>query len=159
MSMFAMPISQYELGVSTESKQVTECVLQVRNHASETISFGWRNALMQELIELQMRNDKPGWDGYDALPITKETVMAGIVFLMGLPDCVAIPDIVPEATGEVGFFWEKDEGKQFSISIGVSSLVFAGLIGPKKIHGEMKFLTNTLPENLEQILLDYFTIS
>jgi hypothetical protein len=158
MSMFARSLSHYEIGVSSASKQVVECVLQVRNHASETISFGWRNALAQQLIELQSRNSEPGWDGYDALPITKQTMMAGISFLMKLPDCVSIPDLVPETTGEVEFFWEKDDGKQFSISIGVSSLVFAGIIGSKKFHGEMKLLTAELPENIEQPLLDYFII-
>ncbi|MGC1878629.1 MAG: hypothetical protein WA347_05395 [Rhabdochlamydiaceae bacterium] len=161
MSLYASPpfyTSHYELGVSQTSRQIAEYTVEIRNHASETISFGWRKVLIQQLREIQSRNDKAGWDGYQAIPITRQTMFAAIIFLMLLPDYIEIPDIVPEPTGEIGFLWEKENDITFIVSVSSETLVFVELFGSSKSHGERKFLRE-LPDNIEKTLLNYFRIS
>ena len=131
--------------------------MQIRNHASDTISLGWRRALNQQLIEIQSRCDKSNWDGYLALPISQKTMLAAMVFLSLLPDYIEMPDIVPEPTGEIGFLWEKGEDITFLVSVNADTIVFVELFGSNKNHGERKFLYN-LPPNIEKTLLDYFCI-
>lgn len=150
--------SHYELGVSQISQQLAKYTMRIRNHASETISLGWREALNQQIIEIQSRCNKSGWDGYDATPIDKKTMFAAIIFLKLLPDYIAIPDIVPEPSGEIGFSWEKGDDVIFVVSVSSETIVFVELFGPNKNHGERQFLSE-LPINIERTLLDYFRLS
>jgi hypothetical protein len=46
-----------------------------------------------------------GWDGYDAAPISKETVSIARRFNKLLPVNVSRPDIAPGADGTIGFEW------------------------------------------------------
>ncbi len=144
-------------GVSSASKQLTECVWQLRNHVSDTISFGWREILIQDLIEVQSRCNESDWDGYGAVPITKQTMLAAVTLLRFLPDYMMAtpPDIVPEPTGEIGFSWVKNADMHLVVAVSKESIAFAQLIGSKKLHGEMKFLSD-FPTDVGKTVLEYF---
>jgi flagellar hook-length control protein FliK len=150
--------SHYELGVSQTSQHLVKYTAQILNHASETISLGWRKALNQQLMDMQSRNNKSGWDGYQANPISQQTMFAAMIFLTLLPDYIEMPDIVPEPTGEIGFLWEKGEDITLLISISPETIVFVELSGSSKSHGERKF-PRELPSNIKKTLFDYFRIS
>ena len=47
----------------------------------------------------------PNWDGYDADPITAETLSAARKFMTMLPATLGKPDIAPGADGTIGFEW------------------------------------------------------
>lgn len=150
--------SHYESGVSDSSHELSQYVLKIRNHTSQTISLGWRESLNQQLMDIYSRCSEENWDGYDAIPLDRFTVYAASIFIELLPDNIAIPDIVPEPTGEIGFQWSKGKHVTFVASINPEMITFAGLFGTSKIHGEIKFL-NELPSAIEKILLDYFVLS
>jgi len=160
MSLCATPppfISYYERGVSPISQQLVRVTEQISNHASETISLGWREHLKQQLLEIQSRCNQSGWDGYQAAPICLKTLLAAIEFLKLLPNYIEMPDIVPEPTGEIGFLWEKGEDITLLVSVSPETIVVVELLGSSKSHGERTF-PNRLPTNIEKTLLDYFRI-
>lgn len=150
--------SHYELGVSTSAQKLTQYVIKIRNHRSQSISLGWREPLNQQLMDVLTKCNSQGWDGYDANPIDHFSIYAASRFLDLLPDNIEIPEIVPEPTGEIGFLWSKGKYITFVVSVNPDKIIFAGLLGASKSHGETKFL-NELPCAIERILLDYFVLS
>lgn len=150
--------SHYEVGVSTPAQELTQYVIKIRNHASQSISLGWREPLNQQLMDVLSKCNLHGWDGYDANPINHFSIYAASRFLDLLPNNIEIPEIVPEPTGEIGFLWTKGKYLTFVVSVNPDKIIYAGLLGASKNHGETKFL-NELPYVIERILLDYFVLS
>jgi hypothetical protein len=71
---------------------------------------------------------KENWDGFDAEPITRETVDAARQFWRLLPREVPVPDVAPGADGTIGFEWRKgapDDRKIIVVEIGPGALVTA----------------------------------
>lgn len=88
---------------------------------------------------------KPGWDGYDARPISEKAAARALAFLNALPSSLVPPDVVPEPDGEIAVDWDFGPALQLSISVGPSGpLHFAGVIGeaygqPRVRHGTEPF--------------------
>lgn len=90
-----------------------------------------------------IRNDclVENWDGSDAHPISDKTLnlaadIAKVLFKL-VPTGTPVPDIIPEADGEICMSWSVDVYHLFSFSIGVHGKVnFAGQFGNSgSIHG------------------------
>jgi hypothetical protein len=66
------------------------------------------------------RYEVANWDGYDADPITRETVDAARAFLGLLPYGFSTPAIAPGGDGAIGFEWLRDQGpfRKLFIDIG-----------------------------------------
>jgi hypothetical protein len=70
--------------------------------------------------------DERGWDGYDAEPITAETVIAARRFNDRWPRSVRSPDIAPGSDGTIGFEWRlgKDESRTtIQIEVGPGDII------------------------------------
>ena len=80
--------------------------------------------LVRELKDIQTACAAADWDGYDALPISENTVARAICFLELLDPSLGIPDIVPEPTGEIGFAWEREGCMTLLISLGPKTIDF-----------------------------------
>jgi hypothetical protein len=50
------------------------------------------------------------WDGYDAKPITPETLRYARRLLEAMPDTFGPPDIAPSGDGSIGLEWVLDDG-------------------------------------------------
>jgi hypothetical protein len=147
--------SHYERGVSAEAQSLMERFFELRKNTAQSVSLGWRALIAEQVVELESRCKERGWDGYDARPITHESVMAAIRFINFLPDHLATPELVPEPNGEIAFEWARETDVIFSVAVSRETLVFAGLLGADKDHGETKFL-NELPEKISRILSTFF---
>jgi len=115
----------------------------------------WKEPLRQKLIQVQSVRTEAGWDGYDATPISRDTVSAATIFLVSLPDSIHVPEIVPDPAGEIAFVW-KSLHADFLVSVSPETLIFAGILESNKIHGELKF-SEKIPSHIEKPLLDYFS--
>lgn len=64
--------------------------------------------------------ESPNWDGYDAQPVTKETVQAARRLLGLIPRDFPDPDIAPGSDGGIGFEWvlENSSIRKLFIDIG-----------------------------------------
>ena len=100
-----------------------------------------------------------GWDGYDALPITKEAYFEAMKLIKCLPiTSFPMPEVAPEPNGEIGLEWFIGRRQVFNASVsGKNEIVYAGLFGVNKVHGT-EYFGDSLPfailENLKRLYKD-----
>jgi hypothetical protein len=153
-SIFPFGSSQH--GVSSDSKTLQLARREARAHSEELISMGWRKLLKEQLIEIWKKNSTHGWDGYDAEPISKRSIISAMKFLSLVPDNVEPPTLSPEPTGEIAIEWDMGRDMVFSVTAGEHSLIYAGVLGPnKKWYGEEAF-NDEIPEGIANILVGFF---
>lgn len=93
----------------------------------------------------------PGWDGYDALPVSYDALRSAMRF----GDALAIgrtvlPEVVPEADGCIEFDWRIDDDNLLSVSVdGNNQVSYVGISDGKEYSGKYCFdLCSTFPERL-----------
>ena len=86
-----------------------------RTVKSEQIDRSALYAQINEISEFQKN-----WDGYDALPVSKECVDNALSIISSIPDFVPSPDIFPNSNGTITLEWEAKSGT-VSIEVGDSS--------------------------------------
>lgn len=149
---------RYDTGscIGLEAREVLKKISILHKHKQQTISLGWRSKLINEIEELRFEYSKEGWDGYDALPVNKESVRAAVLFAEGLPEKIYTPELAPENSGNLVYDWFPKKKLQFSVSVYPDKLIYAGIIGSEKRHGEMPFI-GEIPDEIIKILTDYFS--
>ncbi|OHB75843.1 MAG: hypothetical protein A2Z34_05440 [Planctomycetes bacterium RBG_16_59_8] len=149
------PFWESDQGFSEEAREIRDAVETVRRHSNRSIILGWRASLIDQTMEMHDECSSPGWDGYDAEPLTTESLSSVRRFLESLPDYIQQPEIVPEPTGGIAFEWDKGRDVIFSVTLNGDRYVYAGILGDHKHHGEGT-LTHELPEPVEVLLARYF---
>ena len=106
-----------------------------------------RSALLDELVDVYMRCQKPGWDGYTAKPITSQSYSSAKRFLALLPETMPLPEITPERDGELALDWNPKRYWSLSVSFSNDGAIsYAGIFGNKQStsHGTEPF-SETIP--------------
>lgn len=150
----ALPSSSAASG--TTSKTINRYLEETRTAATEAASSLPARAFAA-LARVARECASPGWDGYDAAPISQGTCDRTRAFLNELPIWMPAPDIVPEADGEIAIEWYVGPHQVFSISIGAAGpLHFAGLFGQEdELHGVKSFdgsIAQELVQHIEKLL-------
>ena len=70
---------------------------------------GWKRVLVDEAFEIYCECSEPGWDGYDALALSKEAFLNAKHFIDLIPDGVSRPDLVPSPDGWLSFEWRSHQ--------------------------------------------------
>lgn len=114
--------------------------------------------LFNQLYEIYRECSEANWDGYDAIPMSKNTYFEAIKLIELLPSYLPEPEIMPEPTGEIAFEWYKGKQFVFVISVGGKNIItYAGLFGKSsKTHGTEYFADNlplVIIENIKRLLL------
>ncbi len=138
-------------GLSPENLRFTQHKEYIYEETKVSISF-YRRILLEEkfkeLYGIYRECSSPNWDGYDANPITKNTLNQAIRIMELLSNDylnLSIPDIVPEPDGDIAFEWEKNDEQTFVFSINENKTInYAGIFGPNTVHGNEMFI-DTLP--------------
>lgn len=134
--------------VSTQAEKLKNSAVQafsdfMSSSITRTNEFANREDILeQELLTLFIQCKKANWDGYNASPVTMQTLMNAQKFLASLDEeQLCNCEMSPEPDGEVAFEWYGDNGGIFSISIGnTNKLTFAGHFGNEnKINGVHDF--------------------
>jgi hypothetical protein len=124
-------------GFSEDSMYLKQRFDEVRE--ARKVSRYWSATLdetLENLALLKQECAEPGWDGYDAQPVSEETLERVVAFLRALPESIPVPDLVPEPDGEVSVDWQRGPRRVFSVSIGPHGrLSYAGLLGANRWHG------------------------
>jgi hypothetical protein len=63
--------------------------------------------------------DRRNWNGFDAEPVTAETLRSARRIYDMLPDDLGEPHIAPGADGSIGFYWSADNGSFRSLCIDI----------------------------------------
>ena len=67
-----------EPGISKESKDIDLIFRKALQHSHRTASSLWRELLREKVLEIYAECSKEGWDGYDAKPISMESVIRSL---------------------------------------------------------------------------------
>jgi len=118
-----------------------------------------REEALQSLKEVFEECSEEGWDGYDALPITKYAYIEAKRLIESLPvTAFTMPEVAPEPNGEIGIEWYRENRLVFVVSVsGKNEIVYAGLFGANKTHGTEYFgdsLPSIILENLKRLYKD-----
>lgn len=146
-------------GVSDESELVRKMYRNAISHFFEPISEAQRVVeTLHALNEVYEGCREEGWDGYDAKPVTEDTLVEAAKLVFLLPSSIPMPAVSPEPTGEIALEWYKDREHVFAASLGGRSIItYAGLFGPdNKSHGTEHFgdsLPSIVVENINRLSL------
>lgn len=103
--------------------------------------------------------DVDDWDGYGALPISRETIESARRFFLQIPRQFDYVDIAPGSDGTIGFEWRFGTGLNLSfvlIDVGPGDLVSARKIDPSgKITSFLPMQVGTGAESLISQLFQY----
>ncbi len=104
--------------------------------------------ILDSLLEVFMEASTPGWDGYDAHPVSTATLAQALAFLDLLPSTLPRPEISAHPDGELAFEWFLARRWLLTVSVHESGrLSYAALFGAARIYGT-EFLLDPLPESI-----------
>ncbi len=76
-----------------------------------------KSEITSEIGRVTRDCSKPGWDGYDAEPVSAESARHAIAFVDRLPDGIVLPaEVTPEPDGEISLEWTNPSSAWLSLS-------------------------------------------
>jgi hypothetical protein len=94
------------------------------------------NQILLELAEMVPSTARPGWDGYESLPVASETFNRALEFAASLPNSIPVPLVGAEPDGHVTFEWYQSPERTLSVSVSPEGdLHYAALVGPNSTYG------------------------
>ncbi len=129
--------------LSEENSEERKSYLDYLNHIwpANTITIR-EKMILEELVDIMTDCSEKGWDGYDALPISKQAINLVLNLLDVLPKFYPLPNISPEASGNLSFLWEKNNSSLY-INIKDDIFSYAGItreggkyLGVEKINNK-----------------------
>jgi hypothetical protein len=117
----------------------------------------WTDLALEELEKVYEECSEANWDGYGAIPISRETYSEARKLLRMIPSFLPRPDISAEPDGEIALEWYKEKYSVFVISVGGNNLItYAGLFGKSnRTHGT-EYFSDELPEIIRQCIRRLF---
>lgn len=130
------------------SLQVSDCVRQLQKSAA----IGFENVIRGELADVWEECSEPGWDGYNALPVTWDSHCDADRFLRALPFQTSAPSIGAEPDGQITLEWGPSKQRRLSVSISPDGeLHYAALLGPEKTCGTVPFF-DEVPDTILSLI-------
>lgn len=110
-------------------------------HYEQPITLDPRERALQSLRGIFDFHRQHGWDGYDALPISKGAYLEACRFIQLLPGDIALPEFSADPRGAISFEWYRGPGWLFTLTAkGTGIVVYAGLMGEdNRAYGTQKF--------------------
>lgn len=125
---------------SREAQYLCNLAAETAGSLRNSESVGHRSVLI-ELENIAADCARTGWDGYDALPLTRDALMAAKTFLCALPFGLPQPSVGADPSGRVTVEWYMALRRTVSISISADgTLHYAALLGTSTRHGQEPFL-------------------
>lgn len=134
-------LSRPGTAVSREASAVRENASVVVNqvHTSRAL-FGPKAKLVSDLMELASECQKADWDGYGAMPVSREALECAKEIIYSLPDGVSLPECSIEPDGCVSLDWIPTRYHTFTLSAGASSRIpYAWIDGTDRGHAVGRF--------------------
>lgn len=143
----------YNSGVSDTNKAINGELKDVRTHLEETEPFWYKLETIRKYRDEIHEYFIPNWDGYGALPISKESFIEAIKFYSYMPNYWLQPEMIPLPSGEVAFEWYKNGNKQFSITFsGENVLVYAGIYGLMDTNHGTSYFDENIPDEIMDLV-------
>jgi hypothetical protein len=122
--LFFRQHATFSIMEGTQLRQAYATLLNYHTVSTETDLLTFVHAFLGEPVvddplDGYEQYNRPNWDGFDAEPITSETLRYARQIVEILPDVFGDPHIAPGADGSIGFYWSADQGPFRSLCIDV----------------------------------------
>jgi hypothetical protein len=136
----------YTPGFSGEAQYI-EAAADEQNRALRYSAAIGNQAAIDELGAVWDECQAANWDGYDAQPVTQETLVNAYRLLDSLPWNAPAPTIGAEPDGQLTLEWRRSRRRTLSVSVTEDgNLHYAGLFGPNRQYGTIAFFGDVPPE-------------
>ena len=122
-------------------------------------SGGGNPLLADEAFEISSECSEHGWDGYDASPLSENSVLHARNFIDLIPVWAPRPDLVPSPDGWLSFEWRSRTNRMLSVTPENEVLIYAAALGHQHVHYgrvHLEECREKLPTHLTEILSEYF---
>ncbi len=127
-------------GFSDAARYIEKEEQRARRHLHGSAAFGIESVLREELADVWEECREPNWDGYDALPVSREALQNTSLFLESLPLGCRHPSIGADPHGHLSVEWYRSPRRVLSISVTADGLLhYAALLGPNETCGTETF--------------------
>ena len=139
-------------GVSEPARYVQETTLRGRRRLHESNTLGIGNGVREELAAVWEECREPNWDGFQALPVSQDTLRNTYEFLEAMPVAFPAPSIGAEPDGSLTMEWHRSARRTLSVSVSPDGyLHFAALFGPNRVYGTEAFF-GEIPETILNLI-------
>ncbi len=146
----------------------------------------WESRIKLEILAMGLDCREHRWDGYQAEPVTLESMAAAVRFVEALPfrlvdgdiyrpewgsrnllyhlgllGALTPPEVSPDPGGMISLDWQNGKGEVLSLLFAPTrEIIFAGVFeGKEKVHGSEVFLEGeVIPERILGYLKKHFCI-
>jgi len=124
---------------------------------TEPISLGWKQLILDEILDVAAGCSNEDWDGYGALPISPESVGRAFSLIYLAPDSIRPPEVVPSVNGEIAFEWDSGRDRILSLMPHGNEVIFAAILGPRNNReSASKPFRLGWPDRVIELLSEYF---
>jgi hypothetical protein len=104
-----------------------------------------KSQLIDSVLNAAGEASTDNWDHDGARAVRTTVVESAVRFAEMLPATVPLPEVSPDADGDISFDWHRGPRRVFSVSLGADGVLrYAGLFGYNSTYGT-EFLAESLP--------------
>lgn len=117
--------------------------------------FGTKTAAITHIWGLATEHGVAGWDGDDAMPVSRQAIYRAVALVKSLPDGISMPEVAADPDGSVSLDWIQSRHRFLTLSIGADNnrLAYAWIDGTDRGHAVSKFEDGATPKRLLQAIM------
>lgn len=82
------------------------------------------SSIFDEIDSIAADCSKSNWNGDQSEPIGEQTVLYAKKLVSLFPNDIAVPDVVPEPDGSIGFEWDIDQDQWMIVSVNEGGSIY-----------------------------------
>ena len=126
-------------GSSPVADEIAKAVEKLSRYIHKSHA-GAESLIRSELYELVEECSEPDWDGYDAAPVSRDSILATKKFLLSLPLGIRLPSVGLLPSGNVTLEWQHSRRRSLTLSFSPDSDIhYAALLGASRQSGTEPF--------------------
>ena len=139
--MATLTYNRYDVnrGSGPYAKEIAKAVEKVGRYIHKS-SAGAESLIRSELYELIEECGEPDWDGYNAVPVDCDSILAARKFLLSLPLGTRRPSVGILPSGNVTLEWQHSRRRSLTVSFSPDGDIhYAALLGAGRQSGSEPF--------------------
>lgn len=137
-------------GESEAARFVDQQVARHYLFLHRSTALGIEHLIHEELAEVWEECGQPDWDAYNALPVSRDSVVNAQRLLLALPLGTRLPSIGAVPSGNISLEWHHSRRRSLTVTVSPDGdLHYAALLGPGRTCGTEPFF-----DEAPQIILD-----
>ena len=109
---------------------------------------------LEELDEILDECSGQDWDGYDSMPVRRNSVRYARRFLLSLPLGTEMPSLGVMPAGNVSLEWQRSPRQSLTVTVDeAGTLHYAGPLGPEGVCGTLPY-SETPPKSILDLIAE-----